>query len=592
MKISDIYSWSKDWRLVTIERQHDVAQGTEYFLENSYSGKIIIDKLVNDVLEFLATADTGKNFTQIDLQKIVPTHLLEIILTVFAQLGVLDINKEGDDSKIIYDEIPLMIKRPFISIIIINYNGIKHLPPLLNSLMQQTYGNFEIIIVDNYSKDDSCKFLREQCPEIKLLALKKNIGFAAGVNEGIKESTGEFILVLNNDIILDINAIYYLVERAIILSYGIGAKDWGALAPKMMFYNNPNFINAIGNSLYPITWGSDNFIGSFDIGQFDRFKNPMSACFGAVLINRKAWDIVGPLDTHYKFYYEDMDWSFRSQLCNYSIEAEPRSIFYHKFGASMSLKSQSFKLRYIVGNRLYFTLKNLEKSTIRRFLKNYIWEDIKSAAIYLKHMNFPLVMAYIRGYARLFFSLPGLFFKRDAVQQKRYDYGTNDANILAKSVPLNSTLMENGVPVLDVYSLRSNYAFLWPDEEIPNPGPEEDIILWHLRPPRKDRNAPAKIYIEFSFLVPEPGYYDLHLLGLIKRKSDYIIYLDGQLIKPDANVDKKNKAFIMNFQVSKAILLEKGRHLLELGRRSQVYAVVLRKNKASWPPAKAFDNTN
>jgi hypothetical protein len=48
----------------------------------------------------------------------------------------------------------------------------------------------------------------------------------------------------------------------------------------------------------------------------------------------------------------------------------------------------------------------------------------------------------------------------------------------------------------------------------------------------------------------------------------------------------------MNFQVSKAILLEKGRHLLELGRRSQVYAVVLRKNKASWPPAKAFDNTN
>src|SRR5271169_6856632 len=89
--------------------------------------------------------------------------------------------------------------KPEISVIIPNLNGMKHLPGCLSSLQNQTFGNFEIIIVDNGSKDGSADFIRKEFPQVKLIELVENRGFAEGCNTGIRVSAGRYLAVLNND---------------------------------------------------------------------------------------------------------------------------------------------------------------------------------------------------------------------------------------------------------------------------------------------------------------------------------------------------------------------------------------------------------
>jgi GT2 family glycosyltransferase len=562
------YYRTENWQLKT-------EPGGGPFLQNQSGGRIILDETVARLLESI----DGNTFDEIDHRKIVSSALLETFLTVFSRVGVLRTGEgsgRGIDKETVEpaaaSPLPPLKENPLVSVIIVNYNGERHLPGLLESLKRQVYTHFEIIIVDNRSTDNSCEWVRANYPDVRLEAQPRNTGFAAGVNTGIGCARGEYILVLNNDILVDARALYELVNAA------LSAKGpWSAAAPKMKFYDNPAFINAVGNSMYSMSWGSDNFIGYVDLGRFDHIKEAFSACFGAVLLNREALKEIGLLDTRYRFYYEDMDWSFRARAYGFPIITAPRAEIYHKFGASMSLKSQSFKFRYIVGNRLYFTLKNLEWATMKRFLINYLIEDIKSMLIFLKRRNISLYFAYIRGYMRFLASLPALMFKRARMRKRRKSAGIEDSQLFAGAVPLNLTLMERGAPKLDIYSLRTNYAPVAP------PGSEDDLIIWRLRPPRKDKNAAEKIYMEFGFHLPEPGNYDIHLLGLIRKPLT--VYLDNRPLPPtgignsdNTGGDKKSKRIELNFSAIHNIFIPGGSHILELERRNHVHAVVLRKS--------------
>jgi len=91
----------------------------------------------------------------------------------------------------------------------------------------------------------------------------------------------------------------------------IEEKKAAAVVPKMLLYSLPRCINSIGNYIPPWKWGSDNFMGHFDFGQFDNLTEVPSACFGAVMLKRKALEDIGPIDNRYQAYYEDADWSYR-----------------------------------------------------------------------------------------------------------------------------------------------------------------------------------------------------------------------------------------------------------------------------------------
>jgi len=545
------YYRSDDWRL---------SAGDDPFVENSRGGKIFLDAVAVRVLECI----DGLTFEEIDREKLISTGLLETFLKVFTRVGVIKTGKEEIEKK----APPQPLKEnPPVSVVIVNYNGEKHLPDLLDSLKSQTYKHIEVIVVDNRSTDNGCRWLKAHHPDVTLKELGRNTGFAAGVNAGIGLSRGEYILVLNNDIVLDEGAVYELVRAA--LSAG---SQWSAIVPKMKFFDNPAFINAIGNSLYPISWGSDNFIGHVDLGQFDGVGESFSACFGAVLLNRGALADIGLLDPRYRFYYEDMDWSFRARAYGYPILTAPRADIYHKFGASMSLKSQAFKFRYIVGNRLYFTLKNLDRETVKRFLFNYVIEDIKSFLIYLKRRNISLVFAYVLGYLRFFTSLPGLIFKRRRMRKRRKEAGIEDSRIFSRAVPLNLTLMDRGSPRLDVYSLRTNYGCL----DSTGGGGPGDIVIWRLRPPRNHKSSREKIYMEFGFSLPRGGHYDIYLLGMIR--GGLTVYLDNRSVGMKSAEKEKSKRLRLNYLAAQNVYIPEGGHVLELSRRNHIHAVVLQKH--------------
>src|SRR5574341_851779 len=87
----------------------------------------------------------------------------------------------------------------FVSIVILNYNGRSFLKECLDTISNQSVDNYEIILADNHSNDDSVQFTREHYPDVKIIELDKNFGYAQGNNLGVKNAKGRYVILLNND---------------------------------------------------------------------------------------------------------------------------------------------------------------------------------------------------------------------------------------------------------------------------------------------------------------------------------------------------------------------------------------------------------
>ena len=146
----------------------------------------------------------------------------------------------------------------------------------------------------------------------------------------------------------------------------------------MKFRRLPGFINGLGNHIRRRGWGSDNFIGVVDVGQFAGLNEVPSACFGAALLDRAAVDEVGLLDERYTAFYEDVDWSFRAWMKGWRIVPEAGATVYHEFGASYPSRQ---KLCFVVRNRLRLVLKLFRGRWLLSFVKSYVIEDARGALI-------------------------------------------------------------------------------------------------------------------------------------------------------------------------------------------------------------------
>jgi len=155
------------------------------------------------------------------------------------------------------------------SIIILNYNGKKFMKDCLSSVYKQTYRKFEVIVVDNSPGDGSANFIRKNFRKVKIIQPKKNLGFAEGNNFGVKNSKGEYIVLLNQDTAVDKN---WLKELITILEN----KNVVACQSKVLFFNQKNKINVTGIDTNFLGFGWCGNFGIIDKGQFKdneiRFK--------------------------------------------------------------------------------------------------------------------------------------------------------------------------------------------------------------------------------------------------------------------------------------------------------------------------------
>jgi GT2 family glycosyltransferase len=396
--------------------------------------------------------EVGHIINNVRTKMLASRGFLEQYLFILLNAGIIRANRTREGQKFEADSTASREQQPgrdLISAIVVTYNSELHIRECLESLLFQTYKNLEILIVDNASKDNTVKIIQENYPQVKLFVLKKNRHFARAVNYGIGNAEGKYFFVLNQDVALEKDCLTNLYK---ITQSG---EKVGAAVPMMKFFHLKGFVNGIGNHVRNYGWGSDNFIGLVDVGQFKDLKEIPSACFGAVLLNGDAVDDIGKLDGGYGSFYEDVDWSFRSWFRGWKIVPAPAAVLYHKFGGSYL---QDQKLRFIVRNRIRLVLKIFKGRIMLGFLKRYFKEDIQRMLSFMKQKKYGSLAAYAQSYFSLLFSLPVILGKRIRIlRRKRKGFGEED--ILAKNPSFFSGLNDSGQPIVDTSMIFGYYRW-------------------------------------------------------------------------------------------------------------------------------------
>ncbi|HYF52556.1 MAG TPA: glycosyltransferase family 2 protein [Planctomycetota bacterium] len=241
---------------------------------------------------------------------------------------------------------------PSVSIIIVNLNGERLLDDCLNSLNAQTYRDFEVVFVDNGSKDGSVEKARALMPSANIIALNENTGFARGNNIGIAAAKGRYIVLLNNDTRSDPNFLEELVKPV------ESDKTIGMVAPKILNFFDQKIIDSVGGLLMCRDGiGQGRGRGEVDSGQYDAATSALLPSGCAALYLRELLDEVGLLDEEFFAYCEDSDLGLRAVWAGWKTASAPRAVVYHKYSATTSSYSP-FKMLLVERNHYFLALKN------------------------------------------------------------------------------------------------------------------------------------------------------------------------------------------------------------------------------------------
>lgn len=239
-----------------------------------------------------------------------------------------------------------------VTIIIPNYNGKHFLNPCLDSLAKQTCRDFEIMIVDNASTDGSLSYIEESYPELKVISLPKNYGFSRAVNEGIKASRTPYVILLNNDTTVDIQYVAEMI-RAIESS-----KSVFSVSSKMIQMYHPGLIDSAGDQYTLMGWGVCRGTGR-SITNYTKQDAVFTACAGAAIYRRSAFQKIGYFDESHFAYLEDIDIGYRAKIHGYKNLYCPTAIVYHVGSGTSGSKYNTFKVKLSARNSIYLNYKNM-----------------------------------------------------------------------------------------------------------------------------------------------------------------------------------------------------------------------------------------
>ena len=226
-----------------------------------------------------------------------------------------------------------------ISVVVVNFNGKRFLDDCLNSLYVQTYKDYEVIVVDNASRDGSVEHIRSCFPWARIVENKVNLGSTGGNNSGIREAEGEFIVTLNNDTRLEKD----FLER---LAGPMSDPGIGMCGSKMVYPNGK--INSTGLCLSRSGASWDRGASEEDLGQYDRQEEIFGACAGAALYSRKMLDEIGLFDEDFFIFMEDIDLTLRARCAGWRCIYVPGAVAHHLHGATAGVGSD---LTVYYGNR-------------------------------------------------------------------------------------------------------------------------------------------------------------------------------------------------------------------------------------------------
>jgi len=288
-----------------------------------------------------------------------------------------------------------MYQSPKVIVLILSYNGKDLLEDSLSSYSQNTYDNFEIVVVDNGSSDGTVSYVNKNFPQVDIIRLEQNRGYSGGFNFGLhyayRQKNADYVLITNNDVKVDENVISALMEVA------VSDPMVGFVTGKAYYFDHPDTLQSVGKYEDMIRWNGDH-IGSKekDEGQYDEITERHFIDDIFMLTSRKVYDEVGDYNTLFFFSAEEYDWQARAKKADYKIMYTPKAKIWHK--ESMTIGKQSaFKAFYDARNTMLVILLHQTADYFRRFFWHQLKRKTRSALISCKQLKFKAAWNKISG---------------------------------------------------------------------------------------------------------------------------------------------------------------------------------------------------
>jgi len=249
---------------------------------------------------------------------------------------------------------------PLVSVVIVNYNGLRFLPGCLGSLAHTTYPELEILLVDNASTDRSVAFVEENYPQVRIIRSEINRSYAGGNNLGIRAAHGKYIVLLNNDTEVVPGWLEPLVDEL------EQDPEVAACQPKILQLTHKDTFEYAGGSGgfmdrygFPFLRGRVFYSLEKDQGQYDDATDIFWASGAALAIRKDALDEVGLLDEDFVLHMEEIDLCWRLQLHGYRLRVRPDATVHHYGGGTLGHEKYA-KMYHNHRNSVFILLKNYD----------------------------------------------------------------------------------------------------------------------------------------------------------------------------------------------------------------------------------------
>ncbi len=300
-------------------------------------------------------------------------------------------------------------EQALVSIIIVNYNGERLLDECLQSVEGQEYKNIEIILVDNASADNSVERVQTKFPHVKIIRSDKNLGFAGGNNLGAQSASGEYLVLLNNDTVVDKA---WLVELIMTMK----ENNAGLVTSKVITENVPV-------KYYEMN-GSVNFIGYNIMRVFSDLSMIFFAGGASLILHNDRSGNVFP--DEYFLYQEDVFLSWKMRLMGQKVMMSQRSIVHHKGSATTKKQLSLFSTFYQERNRLLNTLIFFEAATLIKLFPYLIADGLVKSFLSIIGRGKSFV-GILRSYGWIVVHAGWILRERKRIQSERT---VNDSEIL------------------------------------------------------------------------------------------------------------------------------------------------------------------